>query len=683
MIKKIIFGILILLFYGFSRQESIKPIEHEVKVELVLIEVFVTDKKGNFIDDLTINDFEIYEDGRRVPIQYFNLVKTLRKENEKKEETRDVSSPPLREKRLAVIFDSINTNPIFLFRAMPEIERMLKSLSERAKEIAIIELNQKYGMRVIQPFSSVKSFNLKRLSEFKGEIFKYLEKSYSEKSIEEITMLETAEFTSNPKLLMDAIEMDKKLIIRRRLELSLSPLLNALNYLRSFEGIKVVLFISDGFYMERGELKLPDPFNFFGRGKYFDSYESLNFLLKLLNEEDITFYTLSPKGMHLVAEPKETPWPTALEHPEVSKTIWKDEMEQWERELFTIEKIAEETGGVYLREAGKYEDFVRHFERDLTHFYEIAYKPPRELNDGKYHKIEIRVKRPDVIVRYKKGYMDFNEKELEKRNLASAFLSPSFFKDIEFSCDMDLFPSADGNYQFWTRLRIPLNQFEKIETPPDELTLTFGLKEEEKFHMGETKLRLKEALQRKAPFIYFSFGTSPLKLKPREYQALVILRRGGEKIGGWEKSLKIPEMKKEPLIINSVLGNIRSDRQSDDAQFSISKKDGALNLSKYKFYPLVENELKEGSQLALFLQIYNPDKLKDFPFEFPLYKEEKLISNVPFEKVESYFGRESKILNEIFLLNFNGISADQYKLTIHSPQIPIEKAIEIKILPSK
>lgn len=671
------------MFYGFSRQERIKPIEHEVKVELVLIEVFVTDKKGNFIDDLTTNDFEIYEDGRRVPIQYFNLVKTLRKENEKKEETRDVSSPPLREKRLAVIFDSINTNPIFLFRAMPEIERMLKSLSERAKEIAIIELNQKYGMRVIQPFSSVKNFNLERLSEFKGEIFKYLEKRYSEKLIEEITMLGTAEFTSNPKLLMDAIEMDKKLIIRRRLELSLSPLLNALNYLRSFKGIKVVLFISDRFYMERGELKLPDPFNFFGRGKYFDSYESLNFLLKLLNEEDITFYTLSPKGMHLVAEPKETPWPTALEHPEVSKTIWKDEMEQWERELFTIEKIAEETGGVYLREAGKYEDFVRHFERDLTHFYEIAYKPPRELNDGKYHKIEIRVKRPDVIVRYKKGYMDFNEKELEKRNLASAFLSPSFFKDIEFSCDMDLFPSADGNYQFWTRLRIPLNQFEKIETPPDELTLTFGLKEEEKFHMGETKLRLKEALQRKAPFIYFSFGTSPLKLKPREYQALVILRRGGEKIGGWEKSLKIPEMKKEPLIINSVLGNIRSDRQSDDAQFSISKKDGALNLSKYKFYPLVENELKEGSQLAPFLQIYNPDKLKDFPFEFPLYKEEKLISNVPFEKVESYFERESKILNEIFLLNFNGISLNQYKLTIRSPRITMEKAIEIKILPSK
>ncbi len=57
----------------------------------------------------------------------------LQQENEKKEETRDVSRPPLRERRLAVIFDSINTNPIFLFRAMPETEEMLKSLSERAK----------------------------------------------------------------------------------------------------------------------------------------------------------------------------------------------------------------------------------------------------------------------------------------------------------------------------------------------------------------------------------------------------------------------------------------------------------------------------------------------------------------------------------------------------------------------
>jgi hypothetical protein len=455
--------------------------------------------------------------------------------------------------------------------------------------------------------------------------------------------------------------------------------LAAVNYLRGLEGLKTVLFISDGFYIEKGEIKLSDPFKIFGKGKYNDAHEVFSRFLKFINEENITFYTLSPRGLKLNAQPKETPWPKS-EPISVSQTIWKKEIEQWSQELFTIEKIAEETGGIYLREAGKYEDFVKHFERDITHFYEIAYKPPRELKDGKYHKIEIKVRRPDLIVRYKKGYMDYSEKELEKRNLASAFFSPSFFKDIEFFCSMDSIPLADGNYQFWTRLKVPLNQFK--ENPPEELNLTFGLKEEEKFHIGETKLRLKEAIKRGVSFLYFSFATSPFKLKSGEYKGSVLLREG-KKIGGWEKELNIPELNKEPYIINLIPGYIKDGVRIDGSQFTISKKDGALNLSERKFYPLVENEFLEGSRLALFLQIYNPAKIQGFPMKFTLYKEGEFISELNPERLESYFDKGGKVENEIYLLDFSGISPGQYKLKVHSIQLPLEKEIEIKILPAR
>jgi len=63
------------VLYGLQeKQKAEEKIEHEVVVELVIVEVFVTDKKGNFVDNLTKDDFEIYEDGEKVEIKYFAVV---------------------------------------------------------------------------------------------------------------------------------------------------------------------------------------------------------------------------------------------------------------------------------------------------------------------------------------------------------------------------------------------------------------------------------------------------------------------------------------------------------------------------------------------------------------------------------------------------------------------------------
>ena len=57
-------GILFLSLYGFQKQEKLFPPErHEVMVQPVLVDVIATDKDGNAVTDLTIDDFEIYEDG--------------------------------------------------------------------------------------------------------------------------------------------------------------------------------------------------------------------------------------------------------------------------------------------------------------------------------------------------------------------------------------------------------------------------------------------------------------------------------------------------------------------------------------------------------------------------------------------------------------------------------------------
>jgi hypothetical protein len=75
--------------------------------------------------------------------------------------------------------------------------------------------------------------------------------------------------------------------------------------------------------------------------------------------------------------------------------MFRDEMEQWSKERGTLEEIADEKG------EKKYENFIKELGRDLTHFYDISYIPPKREKRGGYHKIDVKMKKPGVTARYK------------------------------------------------------------------------------------------------------------------------------------------------------------------------------------------------------------------------------------------------------------------------------------------
>ena len=78
--KKHIFLFFMALFFlfcflfGFQKQKELtQPEKHEVEVRLVLVDVIVK-KGGEFVTDLKKEDFELYEDGMKVPINSFELI---------------------------------------------------------------------------------------------------------------------------------------------------------------------------------------------------------------------------------------------------------------------------------------------------------------------------------------------------------------------------------------------------------------------------------------------------------------------------------------------------------------------------------------------------------------------------------------------------------------------------------
>jgi len=670
--KKI--SLLIALFVLFSflcgfqkQQKQEKPLEHEVTVELVIVEVFVTDKQGNFVDNLTKDDFEIFEDGKKVKIQYFAVVtpeQVILGEKEVVEKAKEKVKPPIPQKmRLVILFDCINTNRFYLESQWPRIQEMFKALSDKVEETMIMELSREAGMRVIQPFTSEKNLLADGIHKFRVDKWKEVDQEARESLILDLQEAVRGGFMFSAGHIIEAIREEEKVIRRGRLADSFSAFLAAVNYIRRFEGIKSVLVVSDGLHLKKDIVRIFDPFGLFGGKKYFDQREAFEKFLELINEEKLIFYAFSPK-------------------PSV-KTAF--DPGQWARELYTLQEIAEETGGVHLRGQKKYENFIKELGRDLNYFYDISYAPPAKRKK-EYHKIEVRVKKPGLKVRYRKGYSDFTEAEVEKRSLASAFLSPSIFKDISFSCKTDFVALRGSSAQFWIRLRIPLDQFRTdldLETP-ENLALLFGINEwrEKRVHTGGTTITIKEAVEKGSDILYRALITSLVNLKPGEYETRLILRQSGDQIGGWEASLKIPDMKKgnSSSIISSIFGFLRKEEKENTVPFSVSIGDGSLLLSRYRLYPSVENVFKERSKVALFVQIYCPKENKDFSLQFSLSEEDKMTTNLPFHKIESFFDKKLKVLSEVYLLDFQDVQPGDYQLMIGNSEKHLGKKMEVKII---
>jgi len=67
---------------------------------------------------------------------------------------------------------------------------------------------------------------------------------------------------------------------------------------------------------------------------------------------------------------------------------------------------AEETGGRAFVAWSDIQDALVAIEDDNSTYYLLTYRPPLPRSDSEYHEIEVRVDRPGLTVRARRGYVD-------------------------------------------------------------------------------------------------------------------------------------------------------------------------------------------------------------------------------------------------------------------------------------
>lgn len=705
------FGIpfsLFLCFFSFvggsSQQKADQAEQHEVKVRLVLVDAIVT-KDGKFVTDLTKEEVEIYEDGKKMPINSFELVSFGERKAVSAEEKIAPSPPTVFRKQLVVVFDGISSWTRSLKEGLRRIVDELVSLAKTGNEVMIIQLSEKRGLEILQSFTTEEALIRKAMVRASGTI--WMDQSLDAAQLLQEVGLEAADMMEAglryAEKVQPVLEEEYLYIWRVRFEKALGGLFGVANLIKDIPGRKTILFVSDGFpditgktidskvteaerpatvsgarspqldiRRETAPVRVFDPFNILQKKKIPSAEEVIRELIRFANAHNISIYALDPEAFIKYF------LDTTAEYGRMEEVKLSLEFRQRDHlsRVQNLRWLAEDTGGASLLGATKYDQFASVMSTDLNFYYQLSYYPPRKEPDNAYHKIDVKVLRPGCDVRARKGYTDYSETEERRLRLVSAFYSPELFKAIPVTGEFIFFHKAADKFEPWMNIALPTKEL-FLQRGPEGGSLGFTLnvwvksrERGESAFGGQIPMSFKldssfREMLESTDHLCLHYKSAEMSFASQDYEAIFALHDNQtDEIGTWTSTLTLPDFKKakEGTIFNCVPGVIIENPVAGKRAFSLSKEDGGLEYENLKFYPGVTNRFGLQEEASVFLQVYLPSGEGKVSPQFSLLRGEKMVQLIQGEIVAEAWDKKAKIWSGLVSLHLLPAMPGDYKL---------------------
>lgn len=159
--------------------------------------------------------------------------------------------------------------------------------------------------------------------------------------------------------------------------------------------------------------------------------------IRALNEADVAVYPVDARGITVAplfqagrsSIGKRSKPPKAVSDPDY--------------EYETLETLADETGGRAFHHINDLSSAIQQAASDARVTYSLAFSPPAADLDGSYHRLEVTVKRPDMKLRYRPGYVAAPDAAVAP-SLAAAIASPIPLAGVGFTVHLE---PMDGGYK--------------------------------------------------------------------------------------------------------------------------------------------------------------------------------------------------------------------------------------------
>lgn len=389
-----------------------------VDVEVVNVEVFVTDKSGQPVTGLTVDDFELFEDRRPVEITNFYAVDGGRPvvapsapEIPEGGEGVGADRPRLRldplvaesslpeEQRLSLViyFDNLFLKPFSRNKVAREVRKFVAERIGPDDRVMVVTFER--SLHVRQPFTSDRRLIADALFE-----------------IEDLSALAVQTASARSKVI-DQVESSRTYLeaegfvdfhakeVFNDLGRALEALDELVTHLGGLPGRKAVLYVSDGVPMTAGE----DLFQFLdlkygsaGTGglqaQRYSARDRFQDLTAAANSSRVTLYTMEAAGLRSHSSLSAESRGSAAGGSQLEIDLARD---------FNIREpllmMAEITGGQATISTNAFAAAFDRMANDFRSFYSLGYVPAHG-GDGRKHSLQVKVGGKGLEVRHRKSY---------------------------------------------------------------------------------------------------------------------------------------------------------------------------------------------------------------------------------------------------------------------------------------
>jgi len=421
-------------------QAQQKPPVFRAGVNAVRVDVIVTDKQGSPVADLTPADFDVYEDGKLQTIDLFKLInsdgnvapgaeppRAIRSEHDEEyEAARD-------DVRLFVIFlDDYHVRRVSAMRVRETLAQFIKT-----------QLGPLDMVAIMYPLMSVAQLTFSRdldalaaaVNQFEGRKYDYRPRNPFEE-----------QYAYYPAQAVETVRNEVTMTALRGLSVRLGSLR---------EGRKAIIFVSEGFssllppQMRDPNAQMPGMGNPAAgnpsagnslnedRMRFRSDVElqsDLRAVFDTANRNNTAIYALDPRGL-------------ATGEFDINENIGgRVDQEFLRATQDTLVVLAINTDGRAIINRNDLEKGLRQVVRDTSAYYLLGYNSSLAAPDGRFHEIKIKLKRPGMQVRSRKGYWAPTAEEAAK---ASAPPKPTPPPAVERALSSVETRQRDAFISFW------------------------------------------------------------------------------------------------------------------------------------------------------------------------------------------------------------------------------------------
>jgi VWFA-related protein len=449
-----------------------------IDVQVVNLEVFVTDRQGQRVSGLTREDFEIIEDGKPVEISNFYAVAGGRSEaGESADPAEEPAAPaddraePASEQRLhlAIVVDDLTLTPRNRNRLLQSIETDVLPRLQPDDRVLVAVLDGS-AVRLTQRLTSDPAQIRTALDEAARSApqgsARMMDKREILSRIDSVGLQALGESRGSELNagMVEQLYYDIRSYATQRsteARAGLGALESFVESLSGLPGRKAVLYVGGGLSVRPGEALFQawrDKFGDLARSRGvdvpmspFDGREDLTSefqkLIEHANANRVTFYTLGAlEELAGVSADSRTSsnWGVTLENLEKANL------------QISLERIAAGTGGLAGVDLTNPRSLFDRMRDDFDSYYSLGYVPARR-RDGKNRKIAVRIRgRQDLVVRTREGRRDqTNRERMADRTLAALVLDPGA-NPLELAVDFVGEKSEKNEYLVDVMVRFPL-----------------------------------------------------------------------------------------------------------------------------------------------------------------------------------------------------------------------------------